>query len=54
MYLRSHPICEEPGCGQAATDVHHRVAKRDGGLDQFKNLEALCHSHHSKRTAAGG
>lgn len=52
MYLRAHPICEEAGCSQAATDVHHRLAKRDGGSDVWDNLQALCHSCHSKRTAA--
>lgn len=35
-----------------ATDVHHKVAKVDGGTDEESNLEALCHSCHSKKTAA--
>lgn len=34
-----------------ATDVHHRVARRNGGSDVFDNLEGLCHSCHSKHTA---
>lgn len=54
LYLRSHPICEDPeGCIDRSTDVDHI----DGlgplgpkGHDE-ENLRALCHSHHSKRTA---
>lgn len=57
MYLRAHPLCVQcarEGRTTAATDVHHLVPKRDGGLDEASNLEALCHSCHSKVTAAGG
>lgn len=56
MFLRSHPLCVDclrSGLTTAATDVHHLVAKRSGGGDDESNLEALCHSCHSKRTAAG-
>lgn len=51
MYLRAHPVCAE--CGAAAVDVHHIVAKRDGGTDQWANLRALCHSCHSRMTNRG-
>lgn len=54
MFLRRNPVCATLGCGQAATDVHHKLAKRDGGKDQGDNLQALCHSCHSKLTASGG
>jgi 5-methylcytosine-specific restriction protein A len=37
-----------------ATDVHHLIPKRDGGCDEESNLEALCHSCHSKVTNTGG
>ena len=37
-----------------ATDVHHIVPRRDGGSDDDSNLLALCHSCHSRLTAAGG
>jgi 5-methylcytosine-specific restriction protein A len=54
MYLRAHPICEdEEGCDQAATEVHHRIARAAGGTDEWDNLQALCHSHHSKKTIRG-
>lgn len=53
MYLREHPLCVEclaAGRTVAATDVDHIVAKRDGGSDDYTNLQALCHSCHSKKT----
>jgi 5-methylcytosine-specific restriction protein A len=53
MYLRIHPICEIDGCGQVATDLDHKKPKRDGGTDAADNLQALCHSHHSQKTARG-
>lgn len=56
MFLRSHPLCadcERQGRVTPATDVHHLVARRAGGGDEESNLEALCHSCHSKRTASG-
>lgn len=56
MFLQVHPLCEDcasQGRVTPATDVHHMVAKRDGGEDIEDNLLALCHACHSKRTAAG-
>lgn len=57
MYLRSHRlcvICLRNGRVEPATDVHHIIPKRDGGLDIESNLQALCHSCHSRITNAGG
>jgi 5-methylcytosine-specific restriction endonuclease McrA len=51
-YLKVHPICELPGCGQPASDVDHRLSRRRGGTDDWSNLQALCHRHHSAKTAA--
>ena len=31
MVLRRRPLCEMEGCGQPATDVHHRVPLARGG-----------------------
>lgn len=47
------PLCEAEGCGEIATDVHHRTDLADGG-DPWKlaNLQSLCHSHHSRETRA--
>lgn len=50
-YIRDHPYCEAPGCRAPATDVDHKIARRDGGLDTYSNLQSLCHRHHSIKTA---
>ncbi|HUS47474.1 MAG TPA: HNH endonuclease signature motif containing protein [Phycisphaerae bacterium] len=55
MILRRRPLCEEPrGCTRAATDVHHKIPLAQGGDNSEENLEALCHEHHSARTAREG
>ena len=57
MYLRANPLCDlckDSGKVSEATDVHHKVARRDGGSDSFDNLQALCHACHSRLTAMGG
>lgn len=54
MFLRANPLCvmcQEEGRVTAATDVDHILAKRDGGGDDWENLQALCHSCHSRKTA---
>ncbi len=49
-YLRRYPACRR--CGQPATEAHHVVPLRAGGL-RFdpSNLEPLCKPHHSQVTA---
>ena len=49
--LQRHPVCQVPDCTVAATDVDHIVTRRRGGTDDLKNLQALCHPHHSEKTA---
>lgn len=55
MFLRRHPLCADPDGVHTgpvpATDVDHIVPKRDGGRDAWDNLQALCHSCHSRKTA---
>lgn len=54
MYLAAHPLCvecERIGLVTAATDVDHIRAKRHGGTDDEDNLQALCHTCHSRKTA---
>lgn len=52
-YLKHHPACEHPGCTRPATDVHH--LDNQGPLapngHKWNNLQALCHTHHSRHTA---
>ena len=38
------------GCLIIATDVHHVVARIDGGGDNDSNLQALCSACHERRT----
>lgn len=55
MFLRAHPLCEmceADGRVVAAVDVHHKLALRDGGTHEASNLQALCHSCHSRITNA--
>jgi 5-methylcytosine-specific restriction enzyme A len=49
-YLAVHPCCELAGCTERSTDVDHVVSKRQGGPDEWSNLQALCHRHHSQKT----
>lgn len=56
MVLARNPFCADPyhihgGQLVLATDVDHVVPKRLGGQDTFENLEGLCHSCHSRKTA---
>ena len=44
-------ICLAQGRRVRATDVDHIVRRALGGTDDFDNLQALCHSCHSRKTA---
>jgi 5-methylcytosine-specific restriction enzyme A len=46
MFLRREPLCEL--CGDTATVAHHKVEKKDGGRDNFENLQALCAVCHNR------
>lgn len=56
--LDTTPRCACTGCAAprcchgraAATEVHHRIALRDGGTHDPANLEAVCHPCHGQRT----
>jgi len=45
------PVCS---CGNEATEVHHIVARADGGADEPGNLVTMCKRCHSAMTAKGG
>lgn len=52
-YLQLHQVCEETGCTQRATEVHHIDGLGPNGPDghRHKNLRALCKPHHSQLTS---
>jgi 5-methylcytosine-specific restriction protein A len=55
MYLRANPLCVDPFDLHGdepvpAQHVDHILPKNDGGTDEWENLQALCHSCHSKKT----
>lgn len=51
--LTATPQCETHGCDTPATDVDHIISLRAGGAPyDWANLQALCHPHHSAKTAA--
>lgn len=47
--LREEPYCRL--CPALSTDVDHIVPLRHGGTNARVNLQALCHSCHSRKTA---
>jgi len=50
MVLRRDPICK--ACGDAwSKEADHIVPKRKGGRDSLDNLQGLCKSCHSRKTA---
>ena len=51
LILRAYPLCIVEDCDEAATDVDHIIPLAEGGNDSAENLQALCHAHHSRKTA---
>lgn len=49
--LELQPFCQVPGCVRLASDVDHAIPRALGGSDDPENLQALCHAHHSQKTA---
>jgi 5-methylcytosine-specific restriction protein A len=50
-YLLHHPFCVV--CGGTATQVDHITPVSKGGsIRDWGNLQAMCHRHHSQKTAA--
>lgn len=47
-FLKKHPTCV--GCGGDASEVDHIVPLKDGGTNEWSNLQAMCKSCHSNKT----
>ena len=57
MILAQQPfcvMCQRAGRVVAATDVDHIVPLAEGGTSAADNLQPLCHSCHSAKTARRG
>ena len=53
IVLKKFPICQKVNCGSPSRHVDHKIALRKGGAGlEWSNVEALCHSCHSRKTAA--
>jgi 5-methylcytosine-specific restriction protein A len=53
-HLRDHPCCVQcaaQGVQRFGRHVDHIVSKRNGGTNDPTNLQTLCDSHHSRKTA---
>ena len=44
-FERDGYICVVQGCGKAACVADHVVPRKQGGLDDLKNLRSLCRTH---------
>lgn len=46
-FLETHQVCQFPlGCGQRATDVHHRKGRQGERLLDVRFFAASCRSHN--------
>ncbi len=54
MRLARDPLCQD--ClprAEAASQVHHKIKKADGGHDSIENTRCLCAPCHSRRSGRG-
>jgi 5-methylcytosine-specific restriction protein A len=50
-YLHDHYVCMIDQCYARASDVDHITPRALGGPDTADNLQALCSTHHKRKTA---
>ena len=48
-FLKANPNCAK--CGKRAVLVDHKKPRINGGTDAWSNLQSLCRSCHSRKTA---
>ena len=52
MALARQLVCQADGCNRSAIDVDHVVSVEAGGAQySYDNVQCLCHSCHSRKTA---
>lgn len=51
-YRTRHPVCEWPGCSRPSVDIDHIDGSGPRGDNSDANLQALCKTHHSRKTVA--
>lgn len=52
IQLKKHPVCVI--CGERAEEVDHIISVRRGGNNSPDNLQSLCKTCHSRKTAKEG
>lgn len=45
-YLHKHPTCEVDGCGNKATEIHHKARRHGGLLLEVRFFMAVCRKCH--------
>ena len=56
VFLLENPLCENckaKGIIKPATEVHHKTNIKDGGVNDYDNLQSLCKPCHSQETRRG-
>ena len=49
QFLKAHPFCAD--CNEPANEVDHIIPIAKGGSNQWDNLQPMCKSCHSRKTA---
>jgi 5-methylcytosine-specific restriction protein A len=49
---RDSGLCQAEGCSAPATEVHHVIARNQGGQSELGNLVSVCAAHHRRISAS--